>query len=233
MKKIVAVGIFFILALGLTGCNWFQPAEPTVEQPTVTEEPAVIEEPEETPTDVTEPTEPEEEVEKIVDPLGTGYPVGDTVFVLENGTEISHLELSALLNEKELVGLAAIDDPENKSVIYFFTRETGTEPVWHAVAHRLYKYNFSSEELEEVYKSEEYETERFSLIGREGNKILVSIMGFDNSPGPGWSHWLGGGNIHYINLDDIEAGLKKYTVPEYKEEEEKLKVEELMGELFE
>ena len=48
MKKIVAVGIFFILALGLAGCNWFQPTEPTVEQPTVTEEP------EETPTDVTE-----------------------------------------------------------------------------------------------------------------------------------------------------------------------------------
>lgn len=39
MKKIVTVGIFFILALGLTGCSWFQPAEPTVEQPTVKEEP--------------------------------------------------------------------------------------------------------------------------------------------------------------------------------------------------
>jgi hypothetical protein len=54
MKKMIAVGIITILTLGLAGCSWFQPAEPTVEQPTVTEEP------ETTPTDVTEPTEMEE-----------------------------------------------------------------------------------------------------------------------------------------------------------------------------
>lgn len=37
MKKMIAVGIITVLTLGLSGCNWFQPAEPTVEQPTVTE----------------------------------------------------------------------------------------------------------------------------------------------------------------------------------------------------
>jgi hypothetical protein len=43
MKKLIAVGIVTVLAIGLSGCSWFQPAE----QPAVTE----------TPTDVTEPIE--------------------------------------------------------------------------------------------------------------------------------------------------------------------------------
>jgi len=36
MKKMIAVGITTILTIGLSGCSWFQPAEPAVEQPTVT-----------------------------------------------------------------------------------------------------------------------------------------------------------------------------------------------------
>ena len=48
MKKMITVGIITILTtIGLTGCNWFQPAEPATEQPAVVE----------TPTDVTEPAE--------------------------------------------------------------------------------------------------------------------------------------------------------------------------------
>lgn len=42
MKKMITVGIIGILTLGLAGCSWFQPAEPTVEQPIVTEEPETI-----------------------------------------------------------------------------------------------------------------------------------------------------------------------------------------------
>jgi hypothetical protein len=45
MKKIVSLGIVSILALGLTGCNWFQSSAPAEEQPAVTKQPAVTEEP--------------------------------------------------------------------------------------------------------------------------------------------------------------------------------------------
>lgn len=47
MKKIITVGIICILTIGLAGCSWFQPAEPTVEEPEVIETPTVTEEPEE------------------------------------------------------------------------------------------------------------------------------------------------------------------------------------------
>jgi hypothetical protein len=39
MKKLVILGIFSILTLSLTGCNWFQSTAPAEEQPTVTETP--------------------------------------------------------------------------------------------------------------------------------------------------------------------------------------------------
>lgn len=76
MKKLVTLGIVSILALSLTGCNWFQPAEPTVEQPTVTEEPETI------PTNVSEPTETEELEETTT--VQPSYEAGTTYLVSKN-----------------------------------------------------------------------------------------------------------------------------------------------------
>ena len=66
MKKMIAGGIITVLTIGIAGCSWFQPAEPTVEQPDA-----------ETTTDVTEPSdEPatEKETDATVSTLCTDPP---------------------------------------------------------------------------------------------------------------------------------------------------------------
>ena len=63
--------------------------------------------------------------------------------------------------------------------------------------------------------------------GLEGNKLIVWTTGMDNSPGPGWEYqiWYMA-DFEYIDLNNIEAGLQKYTVPQWKQDEEKKKLEE-------
>jgi len=212
MKKMIAMGIITILALGLTGCT--EATEPTVTEPEVTT-------PEPTPV----------ETVKITDPLGTDYSGATNSFILEDGSLLSHEDLAVELGENERIEFAAVVDPKNKKVIYFFTYETESINDWKAIAHRLYSYNTETKELTEVFKTEDYTTESMDILGIEGSKLIVAIMGVDNSPGPGWSPWLGEGNLHALDLEDLDSAFVKYTVPQYKVDEEEAKIEEFMKEM--
>jgi len=59
------------------------------------------------------------------------------------------------------------------------------------------------------------------IQGMEGDKLIVWETGSDNSPGPCYSVWTddtvyGRVNIKYLDLKNTSAGLKLYTIPQYK-----------------
>jgi len=58
--------------------------------------------------------------------------------------------------------------------------------------------------------------------GIDGDKLVVWTTGLDNSPGPGWVYeiWYRT-ELHYIDLTDVEAGLQKYVVPQWRQEQAK------------
>ena len=84
---------------------------------------------------------------------------------------------------------------------------------------------FSGDHTKEIF-SEEREGKTYHLIGIEGDKLIFRDWNSDvsNSPGPCTNMWTEGGH-YYLDVNDTEAGMQAYTIPEgelLKQEKEKV-----------
>jgi len=90
----------------------------------------------------------------------------------------------------------------------------------------------SGDETKEISSSER-EGQMYQLIGTEGDKLIFidRSSDVDNSPGPCVNLWTEG--RHYsLDLNDVTAGMKEYTVPDGELlEQEKKRVEECSAEI--
>ena len=80
---------------------------------------------------------------------------------------------------------------------------------------------------EVIYVNEDNDNTNLTVLGLDGDKLIVFKIAIDNSPGPGFIHevWVAdyvAQDIYYLDLADPEKGLSSYIVPEYKIEEERV-----------
>jgi len=89
-----------------------------------------------------------------------------------------------------------------------------------------------SGETKEIY-SKERESKSYHLLGAEGDKLIFFDMNTDTdySPGPCANRWVEGEH-YYLDVNDTEAGMQSYIVPDSDLlKQEKKKVEECSAEI--
>ncbi|MFA5954454.1 MAG: hypothetical protein WC817_02895 [Patescibacteria group bacterium] len=129
--------------------------------------------------------------------------------------------------------------PTNKDIIFLSTEEPLVE-TFSRITNRIYSYNLKTSELKEVY-SETVENNSpmnphsariLRTVGTDGSKVLVLYDDYENSPGPCtkiWYHYKD--RVAYLELADVQGGLKSYTVPSYKVEEGRVDSDKCLQEL--
>ncbi|MGB3922097.1 MAG: hypothetical protein WBL19_02360 [Minisyncoccia bacterium] len=91
---------------------------------------------------------------------------------------------------------------------------------------KLFSYNLKTGELVEFYSetsknnspmAPEFNCRILRIVGTQGSKLITLIDDPENSPGPCTSIWSDyRERFLYIDLADINSGLKKFVVPKYK-----------------
>lgn len=132
--------------------------------------------------------------------------------------------------------------PKNKNLLFFSTSEP-LDPNWLKVRNRIYIYNLKNFELVEIYNEDSQKNSPVKgdgkgrilrTIGLDGSKVILLYDGPDNSPGICtriWYHYRD--RMGYLELSDIAGGLKPYTVPPYKIEEDRIDADKCLQELRE
>jgi hypothetical protein len=104
--------------------------------------------------------------------------------------------------------------PQNPDIVFLSTAEFGND---FKVINRIFAYNIKTYDLTQIYQEE---VQHFNLrtAGREGSKILLIREDANSSPPSCSSLWLHykSRTFEYLELADIQGGLKPYTVPEYR-----------------
>ena len=113
-----------------------------------------------------------------------------------------------------LESFSAPESPLNSEVIFISTsgEYTGEYPNGKQI-NKIYSYDTQAKTLTELYKEEEDRVLR--TMGREGDKLVVLFDVIDNNPGPCASGWAKSYKYGTLNIEDAEAGLVDYTVPDY------------------
>jgi hypothetical protein len=131
--------------------------------------------------------------------------------------------------------------PLNSDNIFLSTSEALDETFTQS-RNRIYSYNLKTSELKEVYSEVAEGNSQMGTgspnarilrtIGIDGSKLIVLYDDPDNSPGPCtriWYHYKD--LMGYLELADVQSGLRSYAVPTYKIEEDRLDADKCMNEL--
>ena len=124
--------------------------------------------------------------------------------------------------------------PFDQDTIFLSTAEP-LEQAYSRITNRIHSYNLKTSELEEVYSETvgglANPTARiFRTVGIDGSRVIILRDNPDNSPGPCSSIWSDHkDNMEYLELANIQDGLRVYIVPSYKVEEGQLYAEKCLN----
>lgn len=129
--------------------------------------------------------------------------------------------------------------PINKDIIFLSTAEPLNE-THSRIINRIYSYNLKTSEQKEIYSEIDENNSPFGApvarilrtVGIDGSKIIVLYDDSENSPGPCtriWYHYKD--QMGYLEIADVQSGLKSYIVPAYKVEEDRIDVDKCLSEL--
>lgn len=122
--------------------------------------------------------------------------------------------------DKEQISLTNSDspvDPHNSKLIYIsgFQQDAPAQKL----VNKIYSLNLATSELKEIFSHQDTPEEHkigvtLRIIGREESKIIVKSDNIDNPPGDCDSDWIDPqASLSYLDLDEVNKGLQKYTVP--------------------
>ncbi len=123
--------------------------------------------------------------------------------------------------------------PLNQDIIFLSTTES-LDDTYSRGINRIYSYNLQTLELLELYsetveKNAPQDAQAARIIrtvGIDGSKIIVLFDSPGNSPGPCTNIWFAyKDQMNYLELADVQGGLKPYNVPSSKMEEAQADVE--------
>ena len=187
------------------------------------------------------PPATKEEEDKLLDSeIKEGYeahvPYGEPSYFTMGGqsfTLIKEVFEQFSSNEEEVQGFNAPISPFNEDVVYLATDQSD---IMGDTTNKIYSYNKETGELNELYsESQDYQTagRNIRILAIQGTKLILWVEPVDNSPGPCASIWCspGAGGYQYLELSDIQNGLQKYEVPEYKQANCEADFEECMATL--
>ncbi len=128
--------------------------------------------------------------------------------------------------------------PVDNDVIFLSTSESLNEG-YSRIKNRIYSYNLKTSELKEIYSEVaennspmgSHSARIFRTVGIDGSKVIVLYDDPDNSPGPCtriWYHYKD--RMGYLELADVQGGLKTYSVPVYKVEEDRVDADQCLNE---
>lgn len=135
----------------------------------------------------------------------------------------------------------AVDDTKPEDSMKEEAAMEETMPATKIVDTNDYKYDSNKGAIvavkngEVLYTAEHPDTETLYILGLDGNKLIMWKTVIDNSPGPCWTVWSAedeAENVLYLDLDDLEAGLTVYEIPEYKVDEGEQFIDTCMKEIF-
>lgn len=147
---------------------------------------------------------------------------GRVTIVLPDGRKVepAAAALATIKGNGERIYNAAWVHPTDADVVYLVTTTKDlSKPT--VVTNRLYAYRLSTGELREMYvetgktADQPGESAVWSILGRQGSKLIFWVTGVDNSPGPCASLW-NSGQARAIDLADASKGWVPYAVPAYK-----------------
>jgi len=118
-------------------------------------------------------------------------------------------------NEEIIQGFYFPKSPVNDNVIFLSTSVDAYDlktPHYN----KIYSYNMKTGELTEIYQEKVKNDRLLRTMGIEGSKLILMVDMIDNSPGPCFSIWAHWENFEYLELSDVNVGLKSYQVPVYK-----------------
>ncbi len=133
--------------------------------------------------------------------------------------------------------------PDEKNVIYFSTFEplqpyTATGEINNdIIVNRIYVYNVVANTLKEIYKEQNTSSapegaKMWRTVGIDGTKIIILYDHMGNSPGPCWRVFYNDvGNLAYIDIENLSAGLQSYTVGQDRIDADKAESEDCETEL--
>lgn len=222
MKIHIAV-LSSLIVMMLAGCQQAvpgQPSTPAVEPVATVEQPS-------TPVEPAEAQQTAELKLQTENKIESGYSLDDPreIIFVSAGGETKTMADSAKKqlsdNDEKITSFDIPVDPDDSNIVFISTSTSwsGKDPY----TNRIYKYDLDSGELKELVAKD------FSMvtlgvlwrtIGREGSKVIVMNDGIDNSPGPCFSIWAGWDSFSYLDIRNVSEGLKPYTVPQYKIDED-------------
>lgn len=177
----------------------------------------------------------------FVSPSGKKTTIPDSIwFQIDSGSAFSK---TGKRGGQTLTSFVMPIHPQEKNIIFLSTDEFLNE-TYSSIANRIYSYNLQTSELKEIYHEiAESNSPRdsifsnfariFRTVGIDGSKIIVLYDHPDNSPGPCSGIWDGPkDSMGYLELADVRGGLKSYTVPSYKVEEERIGTDKCLHELL-
>lgn len=109
------------------------------------------------------------------------------------------------------------------------------------IVNRIFSYNIKTSDLKEVYyEVSENDSPRnngtprvLRTMGMDGSKLIVLYSDIDDSPGPCFGYWSSyNDRMGFLELSDVQSGLKPYVVPTYKIKEDKKFVEECVKDFY-
>jgi len=134
-------------------------------------------------------------------------------------------------NEENITSFYTPEHPTNSDIIFISTSGdiTGEWPDTIKSTNKIYSYDIKTDEVTELY--EEHENRLLRTMGMDGSKLVLMYDLIDNSPGPCFSVWADWESFGYLELADINSGLRPYTVPSYQVEIGKAEQEKCIEEM--
>lgn len=122
-------------------------------------------------------------------------------------------------------------NPENKDIIFISTFELSPDRENYSI-NRIFSYNLKTFDLIEIYQEEVLGTGLYT-VGVEGSKVLFVREDASSSP-PSciglWSPYKSRKH-EYLELADIKGGLKPYTVPQYRLDQDNIEYNKCIKDL--
>lgn len=133
-------------------------------------------------------------------------------------------------NEESITSFYTPEHPTNSDII-FISSSGDTSGEWpdFKSTNKIYSYNIKTGEIVQLY--EEHEDRLLRTMGMDGSKLVLMYDIIDNSPGPCFSIWADWESFGYLELADINSGLRPYTVPNYQVEISKAEQEKCIEEM--
>lgn len=140
---------------------------------------------------------------------------------------------------QEITGV--VSNPDNKDMVFISTSDAwsmGTDSADSCI-NKLYTYNLKTGELIEFYTETSKGDSPFGskscrilrVRGIQGSQLILQMDDPGNSPGPCTGIWSDySDKFLYMELADIQAGLKNFTVPEYKIQADKKEISDCQKE---